>query len=202
MTVFVGLTLATLTVVVVIEGLALLAVMRQVGTVLTHVAPPRPGVLPGGPTVGQLVPEMLAPSRSSGELVVFLGAHCPACTAVEKILPTVAKAYPQLELVAAVLGEVVSQREAHAKEVPIPARVDLQGLASEWAVPGTPYAVGVGGDGRVVASGIVNTLDQIEALAETVVHSPLWQEPGVEVMGLDDRAELALAGAFAVKEDR
>jgi hypothetical protein len=182
LSVFFGSTLALLTIVVVVEGVALLSLMRQIGTVLSHVAPPRPGSLEGGPQEGQQIPEPLREDirGKQGGLFVFLGVRCPSCKPVEEVLGTVVEHYPELSLVPIVLGDFLEQREEHAEQLAVPARSDCQDLALEWSIPGTPYAVGVTADYRVVRAGVVNSLDQLEALAELVTDDHLHQGRSVD----------------------
>lgn len=194
MNIFVASALALLTIVALVEGVALLALMRQVGTVLSHVAPPRPGVLEGGPTRGEQIPELLRDLLTApvGGLLVFLSTNCPSCRSVEKVLDVVAEHYPELTLVPLVLGDLAVQREEYAERLSVRGRADFQDLAIEWSIPGTPYAVGVDAGGYVIHCGIVNSLDQLEALAETLVNPPpgdddnATEEFGVAVPGFAD----------------
>ena len=86
---------ALLCVAVIVQGFALVAVMRQVGTVLKHVRPPRPGTQFGGPAPGtELDAAGAAPS-----IFVFVSPNCPSCKGLEPALEPVARHY-DLDLVA------------------------------------------------------------------------------------------------------
>ncbi len=61
--------------------------------------------------------------------------------------------------------------ERYAERVGSLARTDLHHLYEAWAVPGTPFAVGLDAENRVVFSGVVNTLDQLETVSEAVSNS-------------------------------
>src|SRR5712691_11772687 len=51
-------------------------------------------------------------------------------------------------------------------------RGDLAQLRDEWHIPGTPYLVSVDSDGRIRAKGVVNTPDQLSAMADAAVAPP------------------------------
>lgn len=174
MNTFVASTLALLTVAVVALGLTVLALMRQVGTVLLHVAPPRPGVA-GGPEIGAELPAKLEAELvgASGAILVFLGAHCPACTRVEPVLPTLSARYPELRFVPIAVAESQLQRDQHLARLSLAGRSDCQELLESWNIPGTPFAVGIDGSRHVVASGVVNSLDHLEALATELIMGPM-----------------------------
>ena len=171
MTFFLISTLIMLSVVVAVEGVAVLALMRQVGTVLMHVAPPRPGSFAGGPALGEFAPASASAALrpNAPGVFIFLGANCPGCAPIERVLETFARHYNELSVVPIVVGEFEKQRVEHASQLAVPARHDLQELVDVWSVPGTPFAVGVDADGRLVQAGVINSLDQLESLAETTL---------------------------------
>ncbi len=171
MTFFLVTTVVFLAVVVAIEGVALLALMRQVGTVLMHVSPPRPGTGFGGPVIGGSVSESVFSSVAfeAPAVFIFVGSNCPACAPIERVLRTFRDNYNELELFVVVTGEFEERRIEHAAELEVAAHHDLEGLAELWKIPGTPYAVGVSAEYRIAHAGVVNTLDQLEALAETTL---------------------------------
>jgi len=74
-------------------------------------------------------------------------------------------------VVAAIIGGSDSERERYAAEVGTVARTDLAALGEEWRIPGTPFVVGVDSAGSVYKSGVANSLDQLESLADEVASS-------------------------------
>jgi hypothetical protein len=90
-----------------------------------------------------------APADTAGSLVVFTSPSCPVCAQIVPGLRAIGRdhALPVL----------------HARED------DQYGVRLHRAfdVPGTPYAVYVGGDGAVRAKGTVNTLEQLESVVVT-----------------------------------
>lgn len=188
---FLAVFLTLLTTIVVVEAFALLALMRQVGTVLRHVAPPRPGTHLGGPEPGD---DAVVPGLSPGRraIVLFLAPNCPTCRAVEPALVPVSRHY-DLSLVTVLVGGSDAHRAEYVDRLAVPVRTDLDALYAKWEVPGTPFAVGIDEHQKVLSSGIVNSLDQLETLAEYVL------SPAAPISA-DDSARLALAatnGGFA-----
>jgi hypothetical protein len=90
-----------------------------------------------------------APPDTAGSLIVFTSPSCPVC----------AQIVPGLRA----LGRDHSLSVVHAKEDDDRGRE----LHRAFDVPGTPYAVYVGGDGAVRAKGTVNTLEQLESVVVT-----------------------------------
>jgi hypothetical protein len=160
-----------LVVAVVIEAIVQIAVMRQVGGILMQLRPARVGEIEGeGPELGQVVEfDGLDPARPA--MVLFLSPDCQICRPLVSAIPSVERHYDELKLVTIVTGNDETRRAAYAKNVGSSARLDLKELMSEWSIPGTPFAVGIDGSGIVSKSGVVNSLDQLEALAEFLLRS-------------------------------
>jgi hypothetical protein len=134
---------ALLTVAVVALTVLVLALYRQVGVLALRIAPRHALELEEeGPELGADAPELPALARDGEELVAFLGAGCRVCHELEPSLRALAR-------------EGLSVRLVYDVE-------DDDALA-RWEVPGTPFVVVVA-DGRVVAKGTVNTLEEIEGL--------------------------------------
>jgi hypothetical protein len=152
---------------VVIEALMILALMRQVGGLMLQVRPGRVGELDGGPAIGSHVTipgvELVKPT-----LVSFVSPNCGMCEEVGKAIPVVAANYPELEVLSIVGGAVGPDRDRYLAMLGRGARTDLTQMLERWEVPGTPFVVAIDADGYVQRSGIVNTLDQLESLAETI----------------------------------
>jgi thiol-disulfide isomerase/thioredoxin len=159
-----------LVVTVVAMAVVLVAVARQVGSLLLQVAPQRPGSIEGGPAIGAAVE---VPGLSSVPAVVtFVSPGCAPCEALTPAIPAVARHYPELTLLAAIVGGDGVERDRLAADLSPYGRKDLERLQAEWGVPGTPFAVGIDSDGLARLSGVVNNLDQLEALAESLLALP------------------------------
>lgn len=142
----------------------LVAVMRQVGSLLLLINPDFPREVPGGPDLDQ---EVDVPGLAAAPAVVlFVAPGCAACEDLMPTIPNVVRAFPDVAVVAAVgQADTPAGRELVA-ELGAAARADLSTLQEDWDVPGTPFGVAVSADRRVAGRGIVNTLDQLTTLAE------------------------------------
>lgn len=164
---------------VVVLAAVVVGMLRQLGTLLIQLQPPRPGVLEGqGPTPGLAIPDS-EPAGDAAGVVVFLSPSCQLCPAVADVLPTLERRYPELRVRALVVGDDEALVNQYARTVRAGGAVaDSSSLYEQWQVPGTPFAVGVGSDRRVVVSGVVNALAQLETLADTVVAATRVSETG------------------------
>ncbi len=169
---------ALLVVAAIVEGTVLVGVSRQLGTLLLQSAPPRPGGLDGGPSVDDEL-EIPGLPDDKGAVVIFIAPGCGPCDALKPSIPVVARHYQQLEVTAAVVAPDEGERRRYAAEFGAVGRSDLNHLYEEWEIPGTPFAVGVDRAHRVRRTGVVNTLDQLEALAESVL-APVPVDGGAE----------------------
>jgi hypothetical protein len=158
---------------VVLEGLVLVGVMRQLGSLLLRLPPPRPGVTGGGPAPGSEVE--VADLRAQAGVMVFLSPGCALCDDVVSGLPSLARHFPEVQLIAIPVKADPDARVAYGRTLPIRARPDLYDLRVSWGIDGTPYAVGFDRGLRVVGSGVVNGVEQVEALA--VAASDGYQAP-------------------------
>jgi hypothetical protein len=120
-----------------------LALYRQVGVLALRIAPRHALELEDeGPELGAEAPDLDALARDGDELVAFLGAGCRVCHELEPSLRALAREGLPVHLVY---------------------DVEDEDAILAWEVPGTPFVVAVI-DGRVVAKGTVNTLEEIEGL--------------------------------------
>ena len=134
---------ALLTLAVMALAVLVLALYRQVGVLALRIAPRHALELEDeGPELGADAPELAALARDGEELVAFLGAGCRVCHELEPSLRALRREGMSVHLVYDVEDEDAILR---------------------WEVPGTPFVVAVT-DGRVVAKGTVNTLEEIEGL--------------------------------------
>jgi hypothetical protein len=137
---------------------AVLALAREVGELRLHVGPQAAlELLDEGPEIG--TPTSLAVHRGGPDahaagtrygLAVFTSAHCPVCSALEPVVRLMTRD-PMVEL--RVFDEV---RDA--------------AVWQELRVPGSPYAVVLDLDGRVLSKGTFNSLGQLESLLTTAQH--------------------------------
>ncbi len=135
--------LGLLAVAVVVLGLLVLALYRQVGVLTLRLGP---GVAleieEEGPAVGEPAPALEGLALSGSELVAFFTADCRLC---RELAPAVR----------ALAREGVPVRIVYEADDP--------DAFERWRVPGTPFAVHVV-DGAVAAKGTVNTLEQLDGL--------------------------------------
>lgn len=135
--------LAVLAAAVVVLALLVLALYRQVGVLSMRITPVAPlEIDEEGPPVGQTAPPLAGLARRGPEVVAFFSEDCRLC---RELAPAV-RALGRDGLAVRVVYE---GEEAAA--------------FSRWNVPGAPFAVHVV-DGVVAAKGLVNTLEQLDAL--------------------------------------
>jgi methylamine dehydrogenase accessory protein MauD len=158
--------------------LAVLALARQVGVLFERISPMGALTLSGGPRVGEAAPllrlqslageavQVGAPAAVS-QMLFFLSPTCPVC---KKLLPALralaAAERGRLQVVLASDGEEAEHRAFWQREklaLPYVLSAEL-GLA--FQISKLPYAVLIGGDGRVSAKGLVNSREQLESLLE------------------------------------
>jgi uncharacterized membrane protein YphA (DoxX/SURF4 family) len=135
--------LAVLAAAVVVLGLLVLALYRQVGVLTLRLGPRVPLELAEeGPALGRPAPALDHLGDHGSDLVVFFSPGCRLC---RQLAPGVA----------ALAREGVPVRIVHEDEEPE--------AFERWNVPGTPFAVALA-DGAVAAKGTVNTLEEVDEL--------------------------------------
>src|SRR5918994_1073882 len=135
--------LGVLAVAVVVLGLLVLALYRQVG-VLTLRLGPRVALelAEEGPGVGEPAPALEGVLLRGSELVVFASANCRLCRQPAPGISALAREGLAVRVVEEELEPDVFER---------------------WNVPGTPFVVHLV-DGLVAAKGTVNTLEEVDGL--------------------------------------
>lgn len=152
-----------------IEAAVLIALMRQVGTLSLQLNPMKHlGEVEGGPEVGTLV-DFPGLDTTRPTVVTFVSPDCRVCEPLIGAFKIVARNFGEAQVIAAIIGSDPESRAQHAGRIGQTARIDLQGLESAWNITGTPFAVGLERGGRVHASGVANTLDNLERLLESVI---------------------------------
>lgn len=163
--------------VILILGVALLALARQVGVLHMRVAPAGALQTSGGPAVGGKAPAIPAKTLDGQDVVVggpasgvplrllmFVSATCPLC---KNIIPA-ARSFARDERVELTFvgdDDIAVQR----------AMVEAQGLAGYRFVNGPqvgqgfevaklPYAVLLDADGAILSKGLVNSREHLESL--------------------------------------
>jgi thiol-disulfide isomerase/thioredoxin len=157
----------------VVQAIVLIGVMRQVGAVLLQLHPPRVGEMPDqGPELGAAV-DFSGHVIGRPALVLFISPTCGLCKPLVPAIAALRRAYREekLEVIAAIIGGSDSERERYAAEVGEAARTNLTTLEEDWRVPGTPFVVGIDSASNVYKTGVANSLDQLESLAEEVASS-------------------------------
>jgi hypothetical protein len=139
---------------VVVLGLLVLALYRQVGILTLRLGP---GVAlelaEEGPSVAEPAPELSGLVGTGPELVAFFSPGCRLCRQLAPGVRALAK-------------EGIPVRIVYEHEEP--------DAFERWHIPGTPFAVHLVG-GTVAAKGTVNTLEQLEqliAMGAERVHAP------------------------------
>ena len=130
---------------VVLLGLLVFALYRQVGVLTMRIGPRMPFELAEeGPQIGQAAPALDGLRGRRSEVVFFFSSTCSIC---RQLSPGVAALVRQ--------GLSVRVVEEELEE----------DAFSRWNVPGTPFVVHLV-DGVVAAKGTVNTLEELEQLLD------------------------------------
>lgn len=158
-----------------VMALLLVALMRQVGSLMLRLEPIFYGAEQhepeGGPEIGAVIEPIEGVRYEEGAVVVFLGTGCIACEDLLPAIPVVAGTYPSVDLIAAVGPGQQRAREIYRRKLGDLARLDLAELHERWDIPGTPFAVAVDPSERVLMKGVVNRLDQLAKMADAVTEA-------------------------------
>jgi methylamine dehydrogenase accessory protein MauD len=162
---------------VIVLGVLLLSLARQVGTLHLRLGPR--GALEldeEGPSLGEAVPRVIGTDGNgnpvaiggpgSPQFLLFVSPGCPICRDVAPSLPVVARVG---SLAAHVISDSEEPEAAHVYASLGRGLSVVVGpeIAKSYRVPGTPYAVILDGLGVVRAKGTVNNLEQMEGLVDT-----------------------------------
>lgn len=158
------------------ETLIFLALLRQVGVLHTRIGP-RGAMAMEGPVLGDLAPSesfltvdgsdfVFRASNLNARLVaLFVNPSCSACEAVMTSFRTFVRSMKESVEGAVVIAAEPSDaaswaRKRHWKGPVIASKRPLEILK----IPSTPFAVMFDGKGRILAAGLVNSLEQLESL--------------------------------------
>lgn len=166
----------------------LLGVLRELGTVVARLSPARPGEIDGGPELERSV-WVDGMTRGRAAILLFLSPGCDLCSELLPGLRSFVRHFPDVDLLVALPDSQEAGLERYISELGNRARPDLHELFSAWEIPGTPYAVGVDRQSRVMATGATNNLQHLEALADRVV------------LAADSRPSLPLINQTSQSED-
>lgn len=180
MNVFWPLAIIALTLVEVVTLLLVLAIARELGTVLVRLGPI--GALPGssGPAIGAVLKtesfsdlyrqqHVVGDGQGIRTLLLLVSPACSACeTVVPGFLAFAREERDRTRLIALSVGdETTVQDYVYARrfeQAGVPYAVGGRNFFERIAVGATPYALLLEEDGTVTARGIVNTLQHLESL--------------------------------------
>lgn len=180
-------------VLVLAEGLVLVAVMRQVGSLLLRVGSSRVLDLGVGPPVGHPAPwvpddasQVFSDPRGL-VVLAFLSTHCSSCEDVVPAINAAASAYaPEVAVVA--FGEeddseLIRWKAKHGLKVPF---IRSREAFKNYEVESTPYAFVVDSDRLIAARGGINHVEHLEALIRKCVGRKVSDEEAlIRREGLD-----------------
>lgn len=162
---------------VIVLGLLLWALSRQVGVLFERVAPMGALVTEAGPAVGQPSPSFqlrgiqseavnIGGPAEQPTLLFFLSPECPVCKKLVPVLKALVRDEKRaLKVVLASDGEAASHlqfvREQGLAALPYVLSTDL---GMSYRVSRLPYAVLLRHDGVVAAKGLVNSREQLDSL--------------------------------------
>lgn len=181
MTVFFWVSFAVLWLIVVVQSLAFLEVLRQIGQLRRQVAPQKGAlVMQGAVQAGDLLPTLTgysAKNQQPGQwsdylkkpfgLVVLLSTHCVTCRAIAAELSGFAADLPDDAAVVAIVEGKVEEAELFIRKVQIDRRlviIDEKGTTAQaFGVSWNPAAITVR-KGKLGEAAIVNDISQLSSL--------------------------------------
>lgn len=136
---------------VVVLGVTVVALLRQIGVLHTRIAPMGVHFAGEGPELDEPAPDRATHDYSVSDvtMLAFTSPTCEICASLHPAIVRLAKADPGLALRT------------------IDAEAD-RAVFSTFQVRSTPYIVAIDRDGVVRGRGVANTLDQVEELLAEV----------------------------------
>jgi methylamine dehydrogenase accessory protein MauD len=155
----------------IIEGLAIVVLMREIGRIHLRLGPPQAArVTQDGPEIGSLAPQITAEDITGQtwrfaehgtrpRMLIFTLEECLACRDLAPSITPFARAQPDIDVL------LVRESESRPTRVDGPVHVLVgQQIAAAFAVRRFPYALLFDAEGVLRAKGIVNTLGHLESL--------------------------------------
>ena len=171
-------------IVVIVLGLVVLALARQVGILHERVAPAGALMPTSGPKVGELT-EAISIADINGHtvtvggpntdhmntLIMFISPTCPVCKSLVPTAKSLASSERnRLNLVFASDGDKLERHQAYTKDLNLDKYpyVLSEKLGMSFEVSKLPFAVLIGVDGTLQSKGLVNTREHLESLIEAM----------------------------------
>lgn len=172
------LVLVVLAMLSVAEALAIAALAREIG-LLSRRLPPAPALMDSAkPEIGLPLPAVtVAASKGSDRLglsgpaelprvLIFLSTNCSSCTRLVQELPGLFTDWPDYIFYPIVSADRSEQVAAIRRQTGYsgPLYLDDQGAMKALQLLSTPRAIVVDKDGKVAATGVVNTREMVTSL--------------------------------------
>lgn len=168
-------------VVVVVLAIVIYALTRQIGVLYERVAPAGALAINQKLEVGQLAPEMVLPSLSSGlieiggikqsnksQLLFFVSPECPVCKTLLPAIKSSANAEADwVDVIFASDGKNDDHQGYVAKHgLDSYPYIVSELLGKNFGIAKLPYAVLIDSQGNIAAMGIINSREHIDSLFE------------------------------------
>ncbi len=183
---------------VVVLGVLVFALTRQIGVLNERVAPAGALTPTSGPKIGELTeavstadlggnPVVVGGPASTATLVFFVSPTCPVCRSLVPTAKSLAK-HENLSLVFASDGDTPEKHQAYADDLHLDAYPYIlsQEIGMGFGVSKLPFAVLIAQDGTLAAKGLVNTREHLESLVESMVTGVATLQDYVRDLDLDD----------------
>jgi methylamine dehydrogenase accessory protein MauD len=176
---FQSISLLALSIIVVIQGIILLALARQIGVLHSRISPQGARIVNAGPRIGDPAPPVntqnihhqimtLGSDHGKSTLLLFITPGCSVCAA---LLPSIKKLANDerktLEVKLLAFGTNVEAAEMYFAEHELASSTPLavaDDLAMQYRVTLSPYGIIVDRDGIIRSKGIVNSYEHVESL--------------------------------------
>jgi methylamine dehydrogenase accessory protein MauD len=167
-------------VVVIALVIVIYALTRQIGVLYERVAPAGALAINQQIEVGQLAPEMVLPSISSGlieiggvkpstksQLLFFVSPECPVCKSLLPAIKSSANAEADwIDVVFASDGQDNHQDYIKQQGLEAFPYIISELLGKNFGVAKLPYAVLIDQEGKIASMGIINSREHIDSLFE------------------------------------
>jgi methylamine dehydrogenase accessory protein MauD len=171
---------------VIAQGVIIVALLRQVGSLLIRVAAVPSTDAGFGPEIGEPAPWM--PHRYQADLpllLAFVSTDCGTCDAIVPALNALASSYREQASILVIasakeptLMDWVRTRRLHVPAISAPAAMNA------YEIEGTPYVFVIDVKGQVAARGGVNHIEHLEDLLRRCTLRPTNDVPSEELIAL------------------